>query len=386
MKPNWQYFTVAYALFAAGFFFLIRPKYHNLFYYVALLAPYVILISKDRIEILLQASIFRLSLAYLGMIAVSVLWASPSGLHKLSNHLFYFLYLIAFMALTIELTLKTKKFPDYVLKAILTSATIWIPISIFLFYQNHPWSIRLEGVGRLENPITGGLMFGMVALLCLHATIQKGNFSTLWRSLAATCGALCLVYMALTQSRSPVIGLLLAGLIYAVLQRYWKLLLSVLGIAIVVGIAFYLDILPRDLLTSRGLSYRPEIWQQALPAIMENPWFGHGATFDQTYQLSNKLVFQSHTHSAFIASLLFVGIVGTSILLALIVQSFRYAYRARNQLATSLLTYAIVILFINGYKLLDHPEIEWLYFWLPIALAAANEIRTKDSSAEFRVS
>ena len=228
-------------------------------------------------------------------------------------------------------------------------------------------------------------MYGMVALLCLHATIQKDNFSTLWRSLAAICGALCLVYMALTQSRAPIIGLLLAGLVYAVLQHYWKLLLAILSIAIVVGIAFYLDILPRDLVISRGLSFRPEIWQQALPAIMENPWFGNGVTFDQTYHLSNKLVFQSHTHSAFIASLLFVGIVGTCILLLLIVQSFKYACSTRNQLVASLLTYAIVMLSINGYKLLDNPSIEWLYFWLPVALAAASEIRIKDSSAEFRL-
>ena len=385
MKPNWQYFTVAYALFAAGFFFPTRDKYHNLFYYVALLTPYVILISKDRVKVLWQSSIFKLSLAYIGMVAISVLWASPSELHKLSNYLFDFLYLVTFIALTIELTLQVKKFPDYVLKTILTSATIWIPISIFLFYQDHPWSMRLDGVGRLENPLAGAIMFGMVTLLCLHTIIQKGNFSTLWRSIAATCGALSLVYMSLTQSRSPVIGLLLAGLVYAVLQRYWKLLLATLGIAIVAGVAFYLDILPHDLVISRGLSFRPEIWQQALPAIMENPWFGNGATFDQTYHLSNKLVFQSHTHSAFIASLLFVGIVGTCILLLLIVQSFKYACSTRNQLVASLLTYAIVMLSINGYKLLDNPSIEWLYFWLPVALAAASEIRIKDSSAEFRL-
>jgi len=377
MKPNWQYFTFAYVLFAAGFFFLIRPKYHNLFYYVTLLTPYIILIGRDRIGILWQSSIFRLSLAYLGMVAISVLWASPPELHKLPKYLFPFLYLIAFIALTVELTLQVKKFPDYVFKAILISAALWISVSIFLFYQDHSWSIRLRGVGRLENPLAGAIMFGMVALLCLHITIQKSTFSTLWRSIAAICGVLSLVYIALTQCRSPVIGLFLAGLIYAVLQHYWKLLLAVLGITITVGAAFYLDILPLDVVISRGLSYRPEIWQQALPAILENPWFGHGTTFDQTYHLTGKPSFQSHTHSAIIASLLFVGIVGTALLLILIVQSFRYSCNASNYLTTSLLTYAIIILSINGYQLLDNPAIAWLYFWLPVSLAAANEIRVK---------
>ena len=379
MKPNWQYFTFAYALFAAGFLFLIRPKYHNLFYYVLLLTPYVVLLNRQRMGILWQSSIFRLSLAYLGMVAVSVLWASPAELHKLPKYLFPFLYLMAFMALTIELTLQVKKFPDTVLKVILISATLWIPISIFLFYQDHSWSIRLRGVGRLENPLAGATTFGMVALLCLHAIIQKSTFSTGWRGIAAACGILCLVYISLTLCRSPVIGLLLAGLVYAVLQHYWKLLLAVLGITLMAGAAFYLDILPLDLLVSRGLSYRPEIWQQALPAIMENPWFGHGTTFDQTYHLSRRFIFESHTHSAFIASLLFVGIIGTGVLLILMVQSFRYASSDSNHLVASLLTYAIVILFINGYELLDNPAIVWLYFWYPVALAAANEIKVSFS-------
>jgi len=375
MKPNWQYFMFAYALFAAGFFFLIRPKYHNLFYYVTLLTPYVILLHKDRIGILWHSSIFRLSFIYLGMVAFSVLWASPPELHKLSNHLFPFLYLMAFIALTIELALQIKKFPDAVLKAILISATIWIPISIFLFYQDHSWSVRLEGVGRLENAVAGATLYGMVALLCLHITIQKSSFSTLWRSLAAVCGTLSLVYMSLTQSRSPVIGLLIAGLIYAVLQRFWMLLLAVFAITILVGVAFYLEVLPLDLLVSRGLSYRPEIWQQSSPVIMNNPWFGHGASFDLIYRLSNKVISYSHTHNAFIGSLLFVGIIGTCILLILIVQSFRYACSSRNYLATSLLAYAVVILFVDGYKLLDSPELEWLYFWFPVALVASNEIK-----------
>jgi O-antigen ligase len=379
MKPNWQYFTFAYVLFAAGFLFLIRPKYHNLFYYVLLLTPYVVLLNRQRLEILWQSSIFRLSLAYLGMVAVSVLWASPAELHKLPKYLFPLLYLMAFIALTIELTLQVKKFPDTVLKAILISATLWIPISIFLFYQDHTWSTRLEGVGRLENPLAGAIIFGMVTLLCLHVIIRKSGFSTGWRGIAATCGALCIVYLSLTQSRSPVVGLLLAGLVYAVLQRYWKLLQAILGITLMAGAAFYLDILPLDVLISRGLSYRPEIWQQALPAIMENPWFGHGTSFDQTYHLPRRFIFESHTHSAFIASLLFVGIIGTCVLLILMVQSFRYASSDSNHLVASLLTYAIVILFINGYELLDNPAMVWLYFWYPVALAAANEIKVSFS-------
>jgi hypothetical protein len=77
------------------------------------------------------------------------------------------------------------------------------------------------------------------------------------------------------------------------------------------------------------------------------------------------------------ASLVFVGIVGTSILLALIAQSFRYAFRSKDHLATSLLIYAMVNLLVNGYQLVDHPEIEWLYFWFPVAIAAASEIRCK---------
>jgi O-antigen ligase len=153
------------------------------------------------------------------------------------------------------------------------------------------------------------------------------------------------------------------------------LLLAVFAITILVGVAFYLEVLPLDLLVSRGLSYRPEIWQQSSPVIMNNPWFGHGASFDLIYRLSNKVISYSHTHNAFIGSLLFVGIIGTCILLILIVQSFRYACSSRNYLATSLLAYAVVILFVDGYKLLDSPELEWLYFWFPVALVASNEIK-----------
>jgi len=377
LKPNWKYFSYTYALFAAGFFFLIRPKYHNLFYYITLLTPYLLLIKGDRITNLLKSSIFKLAIAYSALFAISVLWASPPEPIKLSRYLFHFLYLIAFIALTIELVHQNRKFPDLVIKAVMTSATIWIPISILLFYQDHPWTARIEGLGRLENPIAGGMMYGMVAILCLHAIIQKDRLSTIWRILAVTCGILCLVYMTLSQSRSPLIGLLLAGTIYTALQGYWKLLVVIIGVCFAIGIMFYLEILPFQQVISRGLSYRPEIWMQILPLIMENPWFGHGATFDHIYHLPNHPDVYSHTHSALFASLVFVGIVGTSILLALIAQSFRYAFRSKDHLATSLLIYAMVNLLVNGYQLVDHPEIEWLYFWFPVAIAAASEIRCK---------
>lgn len=367
----------AYALFAAGFLFLVRPKYHNLFYYITLLTPYIILIKTDRLSVLLKSSIFRLAIIYFGLFAVSVLWASPPEPNKLSRYLFHFLYLIAFIALTIELVQQKQNFLDIVIKAVVTSATIWIPVSILLFYKDHPWSARFEGVARLENPIAGGIMYGMIAMLCLHAIVQKYRFPAYWRILAVTCGILCLTYMSLSQSRSPIIGLLFAGTLYTVLQGYWKLLLTIIGGALAIGITFYLDILPLDLVISRGLSYRPEIWMQILPLIMENPWFGHGATFDHIYHLPNHPDVYSHTHSALFASLVFVGIVGTSILLALIAQSFRYAFRSKDHLATSLLIYAMVNLLVNGYQLVDHPEIEWLYFWFPVAIAAASEIRCK---------
>ncbi|HYQ70859.1 MAG TPA: O-antigen ligase family protein [Gammaproteobacteria bacterium] len=385
MNPNWQYLLYAYVLFAVGFFFPVWNKYHNHLYYFAILIPYVITLSRDRLRYLLQSSIIRLAVVYIGMISASVLWASPPEPHKLPKYLLVFIQLTAFIALTTELKLQTKSFQDTVIKAVLASAMLWIPVTVIVFYHAHPWSGRLEGLERLQNPLAGATMYGMTALLCLYVIVQKDRFEPFWRILAGVCGALCIVYIALTQSRSPVLALLAAGTLHAALLGYRNLLLIIFGTCLAAGLAFYLGIISPDMVTSRGLSYRPEIWMQTLPTIMKHPWFGNGATFDQVYHLSSGLNFKSHTHSALMASLVFVGIVGTGILTGLIAQAVRYARRAENHIALSLLVYAIANLLINGYKLAGTPEIEWLYFWFPLALIAANEIKIRHPSTQDRV-
>ena len=377
IRPNWQYFTYTYALFAAGFFFLTRSKYHNLFYYLMLLTPYIVVFSTHRFRALFESTIFKLAAAYLLMVAVSVLWGSPPEPRELSKYLFHFLYLTAFIALTIELSLHSRDFLDKTLKAILISAAFWAPVAIALFYQDAEWSERLSGVGRLVNPVSGSTVYGMVALICFYMYIEHDEFTTKWRNFALAVGALCIAYMILTQTRGTVIGLFLALLLYTLFSHHWKIALTVIAAGATLGFLFFVGIFPPELVLARGMSYRPEIWSIALTYILDNPWIGHGAEFGVAYEVSKNVTINSHTHNAFINSLLYVGIAGTILLLMAIAQSLRYTRTSNNRLAFMLLVYAIIDLSLNGYKLLDHPQVGWLYFWFPIALAAASELRQK---------
>src|SRR5690606_16671848 len=127
--------------------------------------------------------------------------------------------------------------------------------------------------------IIGATLYG-VALLASAFTLLPRATKWYMRLVWLAVIVLSAVFMLVSGSRGPLLALvvaLLVGLVIA--DRRAALGVTVLLIAGIAAGAM-LDLRPIEVLYERGQSGHFEIWQQALSAIAERPWFGHGSLVD----------------------------------------------------------------------------------------------------------
>ncbi len=127
----------------------------------------------------------------------------------------------------------------------------------------------------------------------------------------------------------------------------------------------------------RGTSYRPEIYWQGILEASNAPFFGHGLTADTRLIMSDGTRFD-HSHSIYLTTLFYGGIVGLLLLIALlgsaIRQGFKQTKKPQQFLLAGMPLFAAICLATDLNKLILHPKPIWIIFWFPIALVAASEL------------
>jgi len=128
----------------------------------------------------------------------------------------------------------------------------------------------------------------------------------------------------------------------------------------------------------RGYSpFRLKLWGKLFARICDAPWFGHGLSADpRTEVLPGRILV--HPHSVFIGTLLYGGVVGLLLLIAVVIsalwQGFARIKEPINILFASMALYGALCIVLNGNMLIHHPKSFWLFFWFPVALVMASEI------------
>ena len=126
---------------------------------------------------------------------------------------------------------------------------------------------------------------------------------------------------------------------------------------------------------------RMEIWEQGLSQAKNKPYFGHGLNADTRIILSgiktkNKIML--HHHSVYMTTLFYGGIVGLSLLIALVGSAIRQGWtrtvRRERFLLTCMILFGALCIATDGNTLLRHPKPVWVFFWFPIALVASSEL------------
>jgi len=185
-------------------------------------------------------------------------------------------------------------------------------------------AVSANGVGQL------GAILGIVALVrVVHSPRSRKVFIPIL--------AISLLTMVLAQSRSPILGFLLAVVVVLVASRRFGLLLFVSGLvgALLLspyGLTIY-EFLRRGQTdgTISTLSGRTIYWEKSFQALQGNWLNGYGANVGGRYVLQTALGEDevSTTHSMYVETLIDTGIVGLILLLTGIVVTWFWLFKVR---------------------------------------------------------
>lgn len=229
----------------------------------------------------------------------------------------------------------------------------------------------ISGIGD-SNPINDAIYLGVVVLAAWWVFPSS---SLRVKSALLVLMATGMALMLLTQSRGPVISLLLTLFLLALTRRHRDDFI-VWGCALVVGtvVVFQLDLLPR--LTERldSPNYRLEIWSHALRLIEQHPFFGQGLgdSADIPVLGERRFFIVNHSHSSVLESFRIGGFVGGAALFLMLFFNARIAASRNDERQFFLfwLLFGLLCLSTNGRLPVIRPSVEWFALWIPMLMAA----------------
>ncbi|MBA5960065.1 polymerase [Pseudomonas lactis] len=224
----------------------------------------------------------------------------------------------------------------------------------------------IGGRGALDNPLLSSHLFGFFCVYWLYVCMTTQRLNVLWFSAPAL--AVMLAAVLATGSRTPLVALTLTILWMTFVSRNRRSALLIAGL-ILGGVGLLL--LYPELITTRGSSFRFELWGMSLQRIAEHPWIGH--SYDSELYLTladgNEL---REPHSFALGVLYYVGIIGFIPWIFMLGWGLYKGLKERAQplfiLASSLLAYGIGAGLTEGGGILSRPKEHWFLLWIPLAI------------------
>lgn len=275
--------------------------------------------------------------------------------------LFVFLLADAFCA--------TRLFRERLMRVMIGFGVLNVLISLIhqcftpLEWQGH--ILRMHGWGLTRHQILGAVIMGSVLLMAVYRALASRR--RYWLAAAAA-----LLFIVLTGSRGPLIGVLAALPVLVGLQRPRVLA----GLALVLGAAAAACWLFDGGLVSqrvqeqvaRGDSHRLHLWSLSWRQIGQHVWLGSGPTW--------KLPISGETfpHNLLLSTWLYAGLLGvmalTAYLLSVCASLFAARQSAELPLCLAILVHTFVSAATDFGQLVKGPSPMWYMFWLTTLFAA----------------
>jgi hypothetical protein len=364
---------VLYFLFVLLFFVSTEQRWPRNFYYALMMPVFLISLTRIQFRRFVSSRLWRLTLMFLAYLLLTMLWEKNPGKERPMYFIRNAFYVLVFFSLTMELAIRHPRFMEKLFVFLAWVGAVTALFSIPLFYHSAPFpSARLEYLAdQLDNPVLGGILYGMMVLIiCFHIRKTPGR-SLRWMYvpvLIIIAGSILL-----TQSRGPVAFLLITLVIGGLVTRDKKLLIT-LGLIIIIGAVSVCHVKQyQEMVIQRGMSYRIELAKNTVALARDDLIFGKGLTTDQKIMVHDGKKLR-HPHNVYLATVLYGGLAGLAILLLLLATAFREGWR--NYLTTGDFTLLALVLYGAGTiitsqdKLIANPHPLWFFFWLPIAILA----------------
>lgn len=354
-----------------------RSGYHSLLYLLVSLPALIICILKPSVlQQAIKSNAFKLVCLLCTMAMISTLWNGIDG--SSSRYIRYSLNILLFILAFIYTQHYTQNMLE---KLLLLGCAVWaisgvIELYHFYYEQGHAISTRVVGSGSLTNTLLSSHIYGALASF-LAAYLVAKKHSTSSNSLIIIGFLLLLTFIIQTHSRTPLLGLTAACTFLLIQYRNKKIIYGSTFLMTLLAVYIVFNI---DLITQRGFSYRPEIWQQALNDIYNKPVLGHGLGSKMALYITSIKVTFSDSHNIHIGLTYDFGLIGLITWLALL-GTLALFFKNNKHITLVSTGFAMLIFGIfagmtEGAGFFTRPKEVWFLIWLPIAILIAMDVRT----------
>lgn len=354
-----------FALLTGMFWIGDRSDYHRVFYlFVAAPTLLALALEPRRFLQLANNGLSRAFIAFAAYTLISYLWSGAAH-PSLLKYPFYIFVLFCGVAL---IALESPQTLTRVLRLSAIGASLSALVSLFIFFQDG-LETRLPGYGALYNPLLTSHVYGMFAAATIAFLVSAPKARMVW-SLALIA---LLALLLATGSRTPLIGVA-AVLGWLVVNRHNRQALLV-ALVVAVGAAALALVMPDDLF-ERGLSYRPELWQQTWSQISARIWFGHGHGHPIALPIESLDMEFTDPHNMTLAVFFSGGLVGLALWLTMFGVALVYGWKNRADdfvLAVSaMIVFGFTASMTEGGSFISRPKEHWFLLWIPLAMLAAS--------------
>lgn len=371
-----HWLIVGYVALLTGLFWLDSTSVYTKFYYALMAAPalIVLMIRPHYWLMVLREPIVLAFLALAVWLLFSLSWTSseddPSGLAKRPLYVFMMFAACAIMAVKDQQRLlKTLR-----IAAILASLAALVGLAVFL---KKAQGDRMIGTGALSNPLLSSHVFGFFCTYWVAVWLTDRSCPP-WFPIVFAVPLLAAVLA--TGSRTPLMAMAITSCwMVALAGRRALYLVAAVILTTIVGL-----LLIPEVMLERGLSFRPQLWTDAIRQATEHIWIGYGYNAEFSFDIAGLGRPLSDPHNVELAILLELGLVGLTLWLLMYLIAFMRCLTQRHhasiQLASALAVYGLAAGLTEGSNYLSRPNENWFLIWIPLSLLAAISIslRQKD--------
>ncbi len=366
-----RWLVLGYLALLTGLFWLPNGSLYTKVFYGTMAFPALLALvyQPRKLAALVREPMLIAFLLFAAWLLLSLSWSGTdvdrSGLGKRPLYVFMLFAGCTLIALSdIELLLKTLR-----VGAALASLAALVNLIIYLMGPPPDW--RLIGAGALRNPLLTSHVFGMFCAYWVAVWLTR-DVRRDWIPILLSLPLLAAL-MA-TGSRTPLMAL--------AVMSVWMLIMAprraayLMAAGSVLAIASFLA-LP-DLLLQRGVSFRPQLWGDALGQAAQQLWFGYGYDSRFTFHAEGLNLSMSDPHNVELAVLLELGLVGLLFWLVMygcgLWRCFSQRQHSGFKIASAMLIYGLAAGLTEGSSFLSRPNESWFLIWIPLSLVAALSI------------